>query len=156
MNTYVFDANLLCEECMKKFVEEIGPNTEETTDSNEYPQGPTSDGGGESDCPQHCDDCGVFLENPLTADGFEYVYEAAAKKITKTVQEWLDYYHIDSAEYQGDSDLQRNIDGWDDLEEDFDDSEEDFDFDDDDFDFDDNSFDVEECYDSDDWDYFST
>lgn len=155
MNAYVYDGDFLCEDCARKFIEEIGPNTEKTTDSNEYPQGPTPDGGGESDCPQHCDDCGVFLENPLTADGYEYVYEAAVEKVTETIQEWLDYYRIDSTEYQGDDDP-CDSDLHDEVYDDIVDPEEDFDFDDDSFDFDDNSFDVEECYDPDDWDYFST
>lgn len=154
MNAYVYDGDLLCEDCAGKFIEEIGPNAEKTTDPNEYPQGPIPDGGGESDYPQHCDDCGVFLKNPLTANGFEYVYEAAAEEITETVCEWLDYYRIDSAEYQGGSDLYESDDSFDELVNEL--LEADFDFDNDSFDFDDDSFDVEECYDSDEWDYFST
>ena len=38
-----------------------------------------ANGGGESDTPQHCDDCDVFLENPLTDDGNEYVRELYAE-----------------------------------------------------------------------------
>jgi hypothetical protein len=41
------------------------PTAEHTYDSDKFPKGPLADGGGESDCPQHCDTCGVFLENPL-------------------------------------------------------------------------------------------
>ncbi|KKL11925.1 hypothetical protein LCGC14_2540860, partial [marine sediment metagenome] len=37
---------------------------------------PYLDGGGEADTPQHCDHCSVFLENPLTGDGYAYVIEA--------------------------------------------------------------------------------
>ncbi len=44
-------------------------------DSGEYPCGPYADGGGESDTPSHCGGCQEFLENPLTADGYQYVRE---------------------------------------------------------------------------------
>jgi hypothetical protein len=47
-----------------------------TEDSDTWPQGPYDSGGGEADTPQHCDQCGVFLENPLTSDGDDYLLEA--------------------------------------------------------------------------------
>lgn len=46
-------------------------------DSSEYPKGPYPDGGGEADSPQHCGGCGLFLENPLTEDGWRYVRNSA-------------------------------------------------------------------------------
>lgn len=47
---------------------------ESTFDSDDWPKGPYSDGGGgESDSPCHCDACGAFLWNPLTPDGAAYV-----------------------------------------------------------------------------------
>jgi hypothetical protein len=49
--------------------------TKPWTDSDSYPQGPYSNGGGEADCPRHCDVCGIFLENPLTGEGIRYVSE---------------------------------------------------------------------------------
>jgi len=52
-------------------------------DSNHYPHGPIGDGGGEADCPQHCDSCGAFLENPLTPDGVAYVADSLAKPLPK-------------------------------------------------------------------------
>ena len=51
-------AELLCEDCCSE-------------DASSYP-----DGGGESDCPEHCAVCHVPLENTLTSDGVEYVLEA--------------------------------------------------------------------------------
>jgi hypothetical protein len=48
---------------------------ESSYDSDEWPKGPYGNGGGESDCPQHCGDCHEFLENPLTPDGYQYVRE---------------------------------------------------------------------------------
>src|SRR5215467_8720050 len=38
-------------------------------------EGPYPDDGREADTPQHCDTCGVFLENPLTTEGYRYVNE---------------------------------------------------------------------------------
>jgi hypothetical protein len=52
-----------------------GYKEESDYDSGELPKGPYADGGGETDTPQHCDACGVFLENPLTPDGYRYINE---------------------------------------------------------------------------------
>lgn len=54
------------------------PADESTWDSDDLPKGPVADGGGEADCAQHCDRCGRFLQNPLTADGAEHVIDALA------------------------------------------------------------------------------
>lgn len=71
---FVYQAALLCETCgnLQRH------NCVESEDSDRFPQGPFPDGGGEADTPQHCDYCGVFLENPLTADGDTYVRDKAA------------------------------------------------------------------------------
>lgn len=45
-------------------------------DQPPFPKGPFADGGGEADCPQHCDATGEFLDNPLTEDGSAYVKQA--------------------------------------------------------------------------------
>lgn len=47
-------------------------------DSDAWPKGPYSDGGGEADSPQHCAECGEFLDNPLTPEGIEFVRKAIA------------------------------------------------------------------------------
>lgn len=52
------------------------PQDESAYDSEQYPKGPYGNGGGESDTPQHCGHCAVFLDNPLTDDGRQYVAEA--------------------------------------------------------------------------------
>lgn len=75
MNAYLFQTVLLCENCGKAAQERFAAHTQ-GEDSDRYPQGPYGDGGGEADCPQHCDRCAVFLENPLTDDGVEYVRNA--------------------------------------------------------------------------------
>lgn len=78
MKAFIYQAALLCEACAKKTSDKLTPSA----DSDQYPQGPYSYGGGEADTPQHCDQCGVFLENQLTDDGVEYVREKAAPYIS--------------------------------------------------------------------------
>ena len=114
MNAYQYKAAWLCEECgemeRRRFssieraalTDESGTLTDE---SDEYPQGPYVDGGGEADTPQHCDNgaCGKFLENPLTDDGQAYVRESYAwerddanpsksRTAIETTQLWANYY----------------------------------------------------------------
>ena len=76
MKAYVFQAALLCEDCAEttmQSLEKAGKPSDGWGDSENWPQGPYEDGGGEADTPQHCDHCRIFLENPLTTDGEEYV-----------------------------------------------------------------------------------
>lgn len=76
MNVYIFQAALLCSKCgldAKEDLAALAQQDSDREDSDRYPQGPYPDGGGEADCPQHCDHCGEFLENPLTPDGDTYV-----------------------------------------------------------------------------------
>jgi hypothetical protein len=86
MDAYVYQAALLCRPCAGEIANAIGFQNvladrdimrpwRSWEDSDSYPQGPYGDGGGEADIPQHCDACGVFLENPLTRDGTRYVNE---------------------------------------------------------------------------------
>lgn len=96
MNVYVFQASLLCEPCGVAAQASL-PAAE---DSGSYPIGPYSDGGGEADSPQHCDHCGLFLRNPLTGDGVEYVREhsqrvrdfASAVGQAEVTSEWQAFY----------------------------------------------------------------
>lgn len=84
MKAYLFQAALLCEDCGDDVKaqtappEGVDPNNpdESLYDSDDYPKGPYSDGGGEADTPQHCDHCRVFLDNSLTGDGETYVRDA--------------------------------------------------------------------------------
>lgn len=83
MNAYMYQAALYCEECATAIKHRLDldgktptlPDDERTFDSDDYPKGPYADGGGESDIPAHCDACGLFLRNPLTSDGEQYVRE---------------------------------------------------------------------------------
>lgn len=97
MNTYAYCAALYCESCTSRIKDGLFVNgVVAGDDSAEYPQGPFSNGGGEADCPQYCDACGVFLENPLTPDGYRYVAEAIDSwpnaGSQQFLQEWADYY----------------------------------------------------------------
>jgi hypothetical protein len=86
MDVFIYQAALLCAPCateIKSAIEwqnmiagrDITQRCRSWEDSDSYPQGPHADGGGEADTPQHCDGCGLFLENPLTQDGYRYVNE---------------------------------------------------------------------------------
>lgn len=80
MKAYAFNAALQCQACGEKSVAQCkAEGIEDNGDSNQFPQGPYSNGGGEADCPQSCDICFTFLENPLTDDGLKYVVEAASE-----------------------------------------------------------------------------
>lgn len=125
MNAYIFQASLYCEQCIEAiketrkddcgicggfhavidsmdcrgFNQETGEPREETMyDSDDYPKGPYSDGGGEADSPQHCDTCNAFLENPLTRDGRDYVQgliDNPQHRDTGHLAAWAEFYDIE-------------------------------------------------------------
>ena len=98
MDAYMYRAAFYCEDCIKDIKKSLAkPDYPKPWDSDDYPAGPFEKGGGEADCPQHCDCCQVFLENPLTADGYAYVQEAAEEQIEKNrvVSEWAKYYSFE-------------------------------------------------------------
>lgn len=110
MDVYVFQAALYCEDCGQRLEDELAARgTEDTGDSDDFPQGPCPDGGGEADAPQHCDngpDCinaepgdggavGALLENPLTHEGQGYVEAAVTERPgSVVVRRWADFYGI--------------------------------------------------------------
>jgi hypothetical protein len=86
---------------LEQIVSANGFASESDYDSDDLPKGPYADGGGEADTPQHCDGCGQFLENPLTADGLIYVEDALRHCLTAeeligaandVVVEWANFY----------------------------------------------------------------
>ena len=87
MEAYIYQADLLCAECgenTRAWITDhgrapVGVEDECSYDSDDYPKGPYSAGGGEADSPQHCGHCGIFLENPLTSDGWNYLQEILAE-----------------------------------------------------------------------------
>lgn len=108
MDAYIYQADIYCEECalrMREGCRLATPGVEESGDSEDYPQGPYYDGGGEADSPQHCGSCRVFLENPLTGDGYDYVKEALQEQFNKfdaiksdVLAEWFNYYNFKVSE----------------------------------------------------------
>jgi len=66
-------------------------------DSDEYPKG--CSGSDESDCPEHCDGCGVFLENDLTSEGADYVVRTVrenrleGRNDTVACTVWAEFYN---------------------------------------------------------------
>lgn len=81
MNAYIYAAALHCTDCataIKALLDADGKTPEDVSDersydSDDYPKGPLADGGGAADSPQHCDSCGLFLENDLTEEGLAFV-----------------------------------------------------------------------------------
>lgn len=110
MKAFVYRAALLCESCGNdtraaiaaipmphKQRVPVDPNDESSYDSDDYPKGPYDNGGGEADSPQHCDQCGVFLCNPLTEDGRNYVLEnlnQLTEPPKQTAKEWVKFYDV--------------------------------------------------------------
>lgn len=105
MDVYFYQADIYCAGCAKLHIESC--KNEDNGDSDTYPQGPYSDGGGEADSPQHCADCGGFLNNPLTDDGYRYVcdllikegwhYDSDGQKVAYikgVLQDWQEYYNF--------------------------------------------------------------
>ncbi len=132
MDAYVYQAALYCAACGEairtRILDSTGPELcireiakerncslhcamqyESHYDSDAFPKGPYSSGGGEADTPQHCDACHVHLENPLTDEGRRYVAERVkdlepeALDNPKTNEErvvstWRDYYEDELAD----------------------------------------------------------
>ena len=96
---YIYNAALICESCGDIQIEYLTDSgIADDGDSETFPQGPYSGGGGESDTPQHCDQCVVFLENSLTPDGVEYVTQAvnSADGDADVLTVWSEFYGIGS------------------------------------------------------------
>jgi hypothetical protein len=102
MDAYIYRGALLCEECAI-----ATGRVNEGEDSEQNPIGPYDDGGGEADSPQHCAQCFVFLENPLTDDGCAYVRKEIAAGLrglgagrlsdSMVLDEWMPFYGLQPA-----------------------------------------------------------
>lgn len=104
MNAYIYQADIYCEDCAAGLVEARNLwGSENSGDSEVTPQGPYENGGGEADCPQHCGDCGLFLENPLTSDGVAYtaaILEARNRGYdSRVIADWAEFYKHELADY---------------------------------------------------------
>lgn len=106
MQAYTYQAALYCDDCGEKIREEIraagnapdDEGDEYTYDSEDFPKGPYPDGGGEADGPQHCDGCGIFLENDLTEYGIANVEEMLGEYMStgngnaEVLRQWYNFY----------------------------------------------------------------
>lgn len=104
MQVYIFQADIYCEDCAADIRNLLATGKRESDiekeDSEHWPQGPYPNGGGEADCPQHCGACNLFLENPLTDDGYNYASEAIADQVfgeghrgtVLILREWAKFY----------------------------------------------------------------
>jgi len=100
---YMWNADLYCKPCGEAIAATLPEPTEwehEHSDSNDYPVEYDSSEG-ESDTPDHCGECNLFLERNLTEDGVRYVRELASdyiessNELSETVQQWVDFYDIE-------------------------------------------------------------
>ena len=124
MDVFVYQAALWCEDCIKEILikrhqapKNLSPadtlanvlrlhdyESESDYDSDDLPKGPYPDGGGDADTPQHCDGCGLFLENPLTSDGYRYVNEKLIEHARdgsgdgEVLDSWARCYHAQICE----------------------------------------------------------
>lgn len=96
MDAYIFHAALYCSPCGERLQTSLrDQGRSPSEDSDAWPQGPVPNGGGEADSPQHCDNCDVFLENPLTEEGRRYVRMQLVRYPTPIyglLATWCDFY----------------------------------------------------------------
>jgi hypothetical protein len=98
MRAYAYRAAMHCEDCGENYRDAcLSQGILDNGDTDTFPQGPLPYGGGEADCPQHCDTCGVFLGNALTADGLAYVREALRVPVgnPEVLALWADFYSLE-------------------------------------------------------------
>jgi len=106
---YAYQADLYCDDCGETIRADRAPVVafSDRGDSDSYPQWASDDS--ESDCPQYCAGCGLFLENPLTDAGIGYVIEAVQEFISSrnpdnayaasrgdasVIKQWVEHYDI--------------------------------------------------------------
>lgn len=104
MGQYIFQADVYCEHCgdmLKHKLDAQGEAPEDMSDeysfdSDVYPKGPFYEQ--ESDGPEHCANCGKFLENPLTTEGYKYLnqmiaeHEEGGQGNDEVIEEWKEFY----------------------------------------------------------------
>lgn len=82
--SYIYQADVYCDECGKAICDDIEANhsdlvpadtwDQSSYDSDDYPKSADLENE-ESDCPEHCAQCHICFENPLTSAGYKYVQE---------------------------------------------------------------------------------
>jgi hypothetical protein len=96
MNVYQFQAEILCEVCAE-FYMNTHDKPAQADDSDEWPQGPYTSGGGEANFPCHCGACQDFLGNPLTSDGLNWLTDELnnGEPVTGVRKEWQQFYNVE-------------------------------------------------------------
>lgn len=97
MDAYIYKAALYCKACADEIYSSLPGIALTSDDSEDCPQGPYSNGGGEADSPQYCDNCQVFLENPLTPEGMQYVKEQAEASPNPVTEVWAEFYGVEKS-----------------------------------------------------------
>jgi hypothetical protein len=103
---YIYCAAVYCDKCGEEIKAELDakgqkptdPDDQRTYDSGDYPKS-VDVASEESDVPEHCDNCRVFLENPLTSHGYSYVKDALNSG--SVIEEWASYYGFTKDEETG-------------------------------------------------------
>jgi hypothetical protein len=101
MEFYIYQADVYCKPCADKIKaastnRPLHPEDESSYDSDVYPKGPYENQ--ESDTPDHCAGCRMFLENPLTQAGYDYLREKVAeydndsRGVPEVIQQWREFY----------------------------------------------------------------
>jgi len=71
MDTYIYQAELICGFCATEIMKSLLPpdgfifDDDSSYDSDDYPKGPLPDGGGESETANFCGGCREPLNNPV-------------------------------------------------------------------------------------------
>ncbi len=119
--TYIYQADVWCPTCAKEIADSIiaegkapaDPSDEHSYDSDNFPKGPFFDE--ESDSPEHCAGCHIFLENPLTTHGEEYMREMVDQAIEKGrgeephIKEWMDFYGYHPDKEEAEEDIETEV-----------------------------------------------
>lgn len=93
---YVYCADVYCNDCAENIISDLDDGDQEDTgDTDDYPQPVFY---AEADSPQHCAECREFLQNHLTTDGIDYLYEriitASVISIEAIPEEWRECYEL--------------------------------------------------------------
>lgn len=103
---YIYQAAFFCKPCGERLRAGItnagnapeNPDDPLGYDSDDFPK-PIVEG--ESDRPEHCAHCAVFLENPITLAGFDYILAQAQRHLAEdcekkhpncVIRKWIDFY----------------------------------------------------------------
>lgn len=116
MNAFAYRGALYCEACATSIRQRLareGYKVRAEEDSDSYPCGPFANGGGEADTPQHCDSCGVFLENALTDDGTGYAYDSIVSPYDDAADsQWKTGRYCDHVAARLESDGEKTLATW--------------------------------------------